>query len=337
MDNLTYKTAGVSIEKGEKFVEVIRKLAKDLPFSNSIGKFCNLYGLDNFGCKDILLATSADGVGTKLKIASMMNRHSTVGIDLVAMNVNDIITSNAQPILFSDYISFSKLDDCILEDIMKGIVDGLKNANCSLSGGETAEMPGMYVEGEYDLAGFCIGIVKKDEVIKENVEEGDVVIGLLSSGLHSNGYSLVRKIIFEKMKMKIDTYIGELSSTIGEELLKPTLIYVKPIMEAKSSNIEMKCIAHITGGGFYDNIPRVLSPNIDIIIKKNDIVIHPIFHLIKEWGNIEEKEMFSVFNMGIGMIVVVKQEDVNKVSNLWKDKCKIIGYATKGKGDVKIV
>ena len=318
---------------------MIRKLAEDLPFSNSIGKFCNLYSLKDFGCKDVFLATSADGVGTKLKIACMMNKHNTVGIDLVAMNVNDIITSGAKPALFLDYISFSRLDDHVLEDIMKGIVNGLKDADCSLSGGETAEMPDMYKDGEYDLSGFCLGVVKKDEIIREDAKEGDTVIGLLSSGLHSNGYSLVRKIVFEKIKMKVDTYIEDLNSTIGEELLKPTTIYVKPILEAKKK-VKIKCVAHITGGGFYGNVPRVLPPDVDMVIEKNDIPTPSIFHLIKEWGKIEEREMFSVFNMGIGMVVVVRKTDADKVMDLWKKMnygCKIIGYIEKGNGSVRMV
>jgi len=337
---LTYKEAGVDIRRGQNFVGVIRKLAEDLPFSSSIGKFCSLYNLGNFGCEDVSLATSADGVGTKLKIACMMGRHNTVGIDLVAMNVNDIITSGAQPVLFSDYISFSRLDDCILEDIMKGIVNGLRDANCSLSGGETAEMPDMYRDGEYDLGGFCIGIARKAEIIREDAEEGDVVVGLFSSGLHSNGYSLIRKIVFEKMKMRVDTYIEDLTFTIGEELLKPTMIYVKPILKAKKNGIKIKCIAHITGGGFYGNIPRILPSNVDMVVKKNDIPTPPIFHLIKEWGSMEEKEMFNVFNMGIGMVVVVRKEDTDKTMDLWRKMnygCKIIGYIEKGSGNVRIV
>ena len=305
---------------------------------SDLGFFGGLFEFKGF--KQPVLVSSVDGVGTKLKLACALARHNTIGMDIVNHCVNDILACGAEPLFFLDYIAMGKLVPEQVGAIAEGLAQACREVGCALIGGETAEMPDMYRDGEYDLGGFCIGIIRKAEIIREDAEEVDVAIGLFSSGLHSNGYSLIRKIVFEKMKMRVDTYIEDLTFTIGEELLKPTMIYVKPILEAKKNGIKIKCIAHITGGGFYGNIPRVLPSNMDMVIKKNDIPTPPIFHLIKEWGNMEEKEMFNVFNMGIGMVVVVRKEDTDKTIDLWtkmKCGCKTIGYIEKGKRDVRIV
>ncbi len=308
---INYKNSGVDIDKGNKFVEFIKRISKDLPkkdFISTIGGFSSLFSLKQFGC-DSIIASTTDGVGTKLKIAFMINKHDSVGIDLVAMNVNDIITTGIMPTFFLDYIAYSDLDDNVLEDIFKGIAQGLKQSNCSIAGGETAQMPSMYNKGEYDLAGFCIGIGKKDDLLKGEVKEGDYLIGIASSGFHSNGYSLIRKALFEIAKYKLDTLIGK--KTLAEILLEPTLIYTSCIQLIKPY---IKAAAHITGGGFIENIPRCLEGfGCEIDTKK--IQTHEEFLLVADIAKLSKEEMYKTFNMGVGFVVVVDENNKDTVLN----------------------
>ena len=252
-----------------------------------------------------MLVSGTDGVGTKLKIAFMTDKHDTVGIDLVAMCVNDILTSGAEPLFFLDYFATGKLKPEKAAEVIKGIAEGCKQAGCSLIGGETAEMPGFYPEGEYDLAGFAVGVVDKDKIINgSDIKEGDVLIGLVSSGLHSNGYSLVRKLFFDIKKMDASAYIPELGTSIGEELLKPTKIYVKAFNSIKDK-IKVKGMAHITGGGISGNLPRIFPEGVSAVINERSWSPPPIFHIIKEMGSVPLDDMRMTFNMGIGYIIAI--------------------------------
>lgn len=320
---VTYKKSGVDIEKGNILVQKIKKIAPE------IGGFSGLFPLPTEASKQNFLAASTDGVGTKLKIAQLVNKHDTVGIDLVAMCANDIITIGAKPLFFLDYFATGKLKVTVAAEVVKGIVAGCRQAQCVLLGGETAEMPGFYKTGEYDLAGFCVGIIEKNKLIKHNkVKPQDVVIGLPSSGVHSNGYSLIRKVFSQKELKKY-----------ASQLLNPTKIYVKDILyvleKTKSKQI-IKGIAHITGGGFIDNIPRILPKNCKAIIEKNAWGVPGIFKIIQEKGKITEHEMFRTFNMGIGMVLVVQPKNVNKILK-YLPQAKVIGTIEKGKRGVKII
>ena len=333
MRKLTYKDAGVDIKKADDFVGAIKPLIAKT--KGEIGGFGGLFRFPKERYKNPVLVSATDGVGTKLKIATLMNRHNTVGVDLVAMNVNDVVTVGAKPLFFLDYISTSKLKLLQLKEIVKGIVKGCQQAGCSLTGGETAEMPGMYKKGEYDLAGFCVGVVEEKEIIDgSKVKAGDEVIGIASSGLHSNGFSLVRKV-FSKNELK----------KYSHQLLRPTRIYVRPILSLlRTTNDEqrttIKAIAHITGGGFYGNIPRVLPKDISVNIDKKSWPIPNIFKFIQKKGEVSDREMFRTFNMGIGMVLIVDPQSVDKVIkklakfnlNSW-----VIGEAIRGKREVKIV
>ncbi|MGC8900186.1 MAG: phosphoribosylformylglycinamidine cyclo-ligase [bacterium] len=328
---MKYSDAGVNIDKGNAFVERIKPLARSTFRSgviSGIGGFAGLFELNTKRYKHPVIVTSTDGVGTKLKIAFMMNTHDTVGIDLVAMNVNDIIVNGAMPEVFLDYIATSKLNVDVATDIVRGIVKGCKQADCTLIGGETAELPGFYSENEYDLAGFVVGVVEKDRIIDgSTVKKGDVLIGISSSGLHSNGYSLARYVLLEKKKMKLNVHIDELGCTLGEELLKPTIIYVRVIKALIGQGL-MKAAAHITGGGIVDNLPRVLPGTYTAVIETNSWFVPPVFRMIKSLGSIEESEMLRTFNNGIGMIVVVDKNRVEKAVNIirtFKQKAYIIG------------
>ncbi|MGC9026049.1 MAG: phosphoribosylformylglycinamidine cyclo-ligase [bacterium] len=328
---MKYSDAGVNIDKGNAFVERIKPLARSTFKSgviSGIGGFAGLFELNTKRYKHPVIVTSTDGVGTKLKIAFMMNTHDTVGIDLVAMNVNDIIVNGAMPEVFLDYIATSKLNVDVATDIVRGIVKGCKQADCTLIGGETAELPGFYSENEYDLAGFVVGVVEKDRIIDgSTVKKGDVLIGISSSGLHSNGYSLARYVLLEKKKMKLNVHIDELGCTLGEELLKPTIIYVRVIKALIGQGL-MKAAAHITGGGIVDNLPRVLPGTYTAVIETNSWFVPPVFRMIKSLGSIEESEMLRTFNNGIGMIVVVDKNRVEKAVNIirtFKQKAYIIG------------
>ena len=329
---LTYRDSGVDIDEGNRAVELIKNKIKGTYDNNVIGdlgNFSGLYSLKDFmSMEEPVLLSSTDGVGTKLKLAQMLNIHNTVGIDLVAMCVNDIICQGAKPLFFLDYIATGKLVPEKIDDIVSGIVEGCKQAECALIGGETAEMPGMYSKEDYDLAGFSVGIADKNKIISgQNVKVGDTLIGIASSGIHSNGYSFIRKIFLEEYKYELDQYIEELEMTLGEALLVPTKIYVKLVMNL-IKKYDLKAIAHITGGGVIENIPRVIPKGLGIDINKNTWEKPAIFKMIEEFNSIDEIELHKSFNMGIGLVIVVdsdKSEEITKFINEGEEKAFIIG------------
>jgi phosphoribosylformylglycinamidine cyclo-ligase len=338
--SITYKKAGVDIDEADKFVKMISPMVKTTfrkEVLTDIGLFAGLFKLDIKKYKEPVLVSGTDGVGTKLKIAFQVDKHDTVGIDLVAMCVNDILTVGAEPLFFLDYFAIGKLDADRASRVIKGIVEGCRQAGCALIGGETAEMPGFYKKNEYDLSGFAVGVVNKNEIINgAEIKEGDAVIGVASSGLHSNGFSLVRKVLFDIGKIKIDQYVSELGCSIAEELLKPTKIYVNAFFALKGK-VKIKGMAHITGGGIPGNLPRIFQKNISAKINKNSWDIPPIFKFIEKIGKIDKKEMYKVFNMGIGYIFIVDKSDVDKtLKTLSKNgyKSYIIGEILKGKKTV---
>ena len=339
---LTYKDAGVDIEAGERLVDRIKAFAKRTFNENvlaGIGGFGAGYLLPE-GYSEPVLVSGTDGVGTKLKVAQMANVHDTVGIDLVAMCVNDILTVGAKPLFFLDYFATGKLSVDVAADVVKGIARGCEIAGCALIGGETAEMPDFYPEGEYDLAGFVVGIVdRKDYITGEGIRPGDVVLGLASSGIHSNGYSLVRKLFFEILGFKVDDYVDELKGKVYEVLLTPTRIYVKSILRLLKE-VKVKGMAHITGGGIPGNLVRVLPKNVDAVVKKGSWEVPAIFRFIQEKGNVPEEEMFRTFNMGVGYAVVVSPEDADRAVSLLKESGEEvyrIGEIREGEGKVVIV
>lgn len=311
-----YAEAGVDIEAGKSFVEAIRPIVSKTFKSNvlsDIGGFAGLFSVHLGNIKNPVLVSSTDGVGTKLKVAFMRDKHDTIGIDLVAMCVNDILVQGATPLFFLDYLSMGKLNHDIAVEIIRGISEGCKEANCALIGGETAEMPGFYAENEYELAGFSVGLVDADKIIDgSEIAIGHQLIGVGSSGLHSNGYSLVRKIIFEGLKISVDDHIEEFGRTVGEELLEPTKIYVK-IVISLLKNFQVFGISHITGGGIIDNLPRILPSNCQALISRSSWTPQPIFHFIRKAGNITDEEMMRTFNNGIGLIIVIAEKDLQDV------------------------
>ncbi|MEH7176748.1 phosphoribosylformylglycinamidine cyclo-ligase [Neobacillus vireti] len=304
-----YKQAGVNIEAGYEAVERMKKHVQRTARAGvlgGLGGFGGMFDLSSLNLKEPVLVSGTDGVGTKLMIAFWMDKHDTIGIDAVAMCVNDIVVQGAEPLFFLDYIACGKADPEKIEAIVKGISDGCEQAGCALIGGETAEMPGLYSESEYDLAGFTVGAVEKSKMITgQNIKPGDVLIGLASSGIHSNGYSLVRKVF---NNWALTEYVDELGCSLGEELLKPTRIYVKPILSALKK-FEIKGMAHITGGGFIENIPRMLPEGLGAAIYDKSWEIPPIFNLITTVGQIEQQDMYNIFNMGIGMVIAVDKEN----------------------------
>ena len=312
----TYAEAGVDIDKGNTFIKKIKGVVAETHRSGvltGIGGFSSLFTLDVTKYVEPVLVSSTDGVGTKLKIAGLCNRHDTIGIDLVAMCVNDIIVSGAEPLFFLDYLSTGKLELDVSVEVVKGIAEGCKQARCSLVGGETAEMPGLYKPGDYDLAGFTVGIVDLDKIIDgSGVSIGNKIIGLTSSGLHSNGFSLVRKICFEKLGLTVDDYVEELGCSIGEELLKPTAIYVDSILDVLQ-NFQVNGIIHNTGGGFVDNIPRVLPEWYGAVVDPFKWKIPPIFPFLEKNGDVPRAEMFHTFNMGIGMMLIVHSSQADSI------------------------
>jgi phosphoribosylformylglycinamidine cyclo-ligase len=312
----SYQQAGVNIDQANLFVERIKPLVKTTArkeVMSSIGGFGGLFHLDLKKNPDPVLVSSTDGVGTKLKIAQMLNRHDTIGIDLVAMCVNDVIVQGAEPLFFLDYLATGKISMETSIAIVTGIVRGCLDAGCALIGGETAEMPGFYKDDEYDLAGFSVGVVNADRMIDgSEIRVGDRIIGIASNGLHSNGYSLVRKIVFEIAGLDIQAHPAGIECTIGEEMLKPTRIYVKPLLNI-IKHFHIKGLVHITGGGFLDNIPRIVPLPCKAIIYRDSWPILPIFSLLKELGNVEEIEMLRVFNMGVGMMMIVSEKDVDEI------------------------
>ncbi|CAK8719027.1 Phosphoribosylformylglycinamidine cyclo-ligase [Candidatus Electrothrix gigas] len=311
-----YSEAGVDIDKGNAFVSRIKNIVSathSRTVLDNIGGFSGLFSIGNANCKDPVLIASTDGVGTKLKIAQLCNRHDTIGIDLVAMCVNDIIVSGAKPLFFLDYFSCSSLDLEEAIDVVKGIAEGCKQAACSLIGGETAEMPGLYQPGDYDLAGFSVGIAERNKIIDgSDVRVGNKIIGLASSGLHSNGFSLVRKIIFEDLGLSVTDTVEELGCTVGEELIKPTKIYVQSVLGV-FNRFTLNSLVHNTGGGFIDNIPRMLPKGCRAVVDKDSWKKPPIFSFLQEKGQIPEAEMYRTFNMGIGMMAVVNEDDVEAI------------------------
>ncbi|MCL6571044.1 MAG: phosphoribosylformylglycinamidine cyclo-ligase [Bacillus sp. (in: Bacteria)] len=329
-----YKQAGVNIEAGYEAVERMKKHVQKTSRAGvigSLGGFGGMFDLSALQLKEPVLVSGTDGVGTKLMIAFMMDRHDTIGIDAVAMCVNDIIVQGAEPLYFLDYIACGKASPEKIEAIIKGIADGCVQAGCALIGGETAEMPGLYSENEYDLAGFTVGACEKSALITgETIKAGDVLIGLASSGIHSNGYSLVRKV-FETWSLT--EYVEVLGSTLGEELLKPTKIYVLPILSALKK-YNLKGMAHITGGGFIENIPRMLPDGLGAVLDEN-WTIPPIFSLISSLGEIEQQEMYTIFNMGIGMVIAVEQDAAKDVVNHFEqcgERAAVIGVVTEKEG-----
>jgi phosphoribosylformylglycinamidine cyclo-ligase len=313
---VTYKDAGVDIDAGNRFVEMIKPLVKSTmrpEVMTDIGGFGGLFSLNTDKYKNPTLVSGTDGVGTKLKLAFMLDKHDTVGIDLVAMCVNDIIVQGAEPLFFLDYFATGKLAPLKAAEVVKGIAEGCKMAGCALIGGETAEMPGMYPEGEYDLAGFTVGVVDRDDLIDgSSIHEGDVLIGLASSGLHSNGYSLARKIIIENLNLPLDQPAKGMSIPLGEALMAPTKIYVKSILNL-IRDYTIKGMAHITGGGLLENIPRVLPKHCKAVLTRGSWDIPPLFDLLRDGGNIDELEMYRTFNNGIGMVLIVKKDDVDDI------------------------
>lgn len=341
-NKLTYKDAGVDTSEGAKAVTLMKEHVQKTFTKNvlcGLGGFGGLFELDLEGYKKPVLVSGTDGVGTKLKIAFLTDKHDTVGQDCVAMCVNDILCQGAKPLFFLDYVATGKLKSEKVADIVKGISDGCVQAECSLVGGETAEMPGFYSDGEYDMAGFSVGIVDKEKIIDgSKIKEGDVLIGLPSSGIHSNGYSLVRKLFFDTLGYDVDRYIEELGSTLGEELIKPTKIYVKPCMEVIKKH-EVKGMVHMTGGGFYENIPRIIPKGLGVEIHLGSFEVLPIFNLMQRLGNIETEEMFSTFNMGIGMIMVVSREEAKEVMKSLDhlgEKAYLIGKVVSSEHEVKL-
>ena len=316
MKRSSYKDAGVDVEKGDAFVQAIKPMVESTfrpEVLTKIGGFAGCVTLNLERYKKPILVSSTDGVGTKLKIAFLMDRHDTVGIDLVAMCVNDIVVSGAKPLFLLDYFATSTLDTEKTTKVVSGIVKGCIEAECSLIGGETAEMPGFYKEGEYDLAGFAVGIVENSQLIDgSSVTVGDNLIGIASSGLHSNGYSLVRKLLFHQHKMDLEKRVEEIGEILGEELLRPTRIYVKTVLNLMR-DFHIGGIAHITGGGITGNLPRIIPRGCKAIVHRGTWDIPPIFSFLKEKGKISEEEMLRTFNNGVGMILIVRPKEVEDI------------------------
>ncbi|GHV47333.1 phosphoribosylformylglycinamidine cyclo-ligase [Synergistales bacterium] len=342
--NMTYRDAGVDVDAGNIVVEEIKEAVRATYRPEVLGDLGGFGGLfaprfNNF--KEPVLVSGTDGVGTKLKIAFMMNRHDTIGQDVVAMCVNDVLAQGAEPLFFLDYLAVGKLIPSQVKDIVSGVAAACRDCGCSLIGGETAEMAGFYKEGEYDVAGFCVGIAERSKLLpRADIEAGDAIIGLPSSGLHSNGFSLARKICFEHMELDVNGYIGELERALGDELLKPTRLYPNAVLPLLPK-FNIKGVAHITGGGFYDNLPRVLRGDVElgIDIELGSWPIFPIFGLLQRWGNVEPSEMFRTFNMGIGLALVAPPGEADGIISELRSHCEAayrIGSVVKGKRAVRI-
>ncbi len=317
-NKLTYQEAGVDVKEGARAVELMKKHVKETFNDDVIGDLGSFGGLLRLSgqFESPVLVAGTDGVGTKLKIAFMMDKHDTVGQDLVAMCVNDILCQGATPLFFLDYLATGHLEAEKAAALVKGITDGCKLSAMPLLGGETAEMPGFYQAGEYDMAGFAVGVVDESKIITgANINSGDVLIGLSSSGIHSNGYSLVRKLFFDKMDLKLDVYIDELGDTLGNVLIEPTKIYVKTVLKVLEK-ATIKGMVHMTGGGFYENIPRIIPKGLGVDITLGSWPILPVFDYMMTQGNIDLEEMFATFNMGIGYILVVSKDDADEVLSL---------------------
>ena len=340
---MDYKTSGVDIEAGYKSVELMKEHVKKTmreEVLGGLGGFSGAFSLAKIKeMEEPVLLSGTDGCGTKVKLAIVMDKHDTIGIDAVAMCVNDIACAGGEPLFFLDYIACGKNYPEKIADIVKGVAEGCLQSDAALIGGETAEHPGLMPEEDYDLAGFAVGVADKKEMITgENLADGDILIGMASSGVHSNGFSLVRKI-FEITKESLDTYYDELGKTLGETLLAPTRIYVKALKSIKNAGVIVKACSHITGGGFYENVPRMLKDGVRAVIEKDSYPVPPIFKLMAEKGNVEEQMMYNTFNMGIGMIVAVDKNDVDKAMEAIKaagDTPYVIGRIEAGEKGVTL-
>lgn len=336
-----YKNAGVDIAAGNEAVERMKSHVKRTfrpEVMTDLGGFGALFGLDKNKYEEPVLVSGTDGVGTKLKIAFAMDKHDTIGVDAVAMCVNDIVVQGAEPLFFLDYLACDKVIPQKIEDIVSGIANGCAESGCALIGGETAEMPGMYAEGEYDIAGFTVGVVDKSKIVNgSTIAAGDVVIGLAASGVHSNGFSLVRKTLLEDHGYSLQDTVPELNNEVlGDVLLTPTKLYVKPVLSLLEQ-VNVKGMAHITGGGFIENIPRVLPENVNVNIEYGSWPILPIFSLLQQKGNVSNKDMFTTFNMGIGLIIVVAEQDVKQALSALGEAGEtpyVIGKVTEGTREV---
>jgi phosphoribosylformylglycinamidine cyclo-ligase len=336
-DKLTYASAGVNIENANKAVEKIKGHVKETYNANVLGGLGSFGGLFELGTgyKNPVLVSGTDGVGTKLKVAFMCDQHDTVGIDLVAMCVNDIICQGAKPLFFLDYVATGVISPDKIEGIVSGIAKGCIEAGTPLLGGETAEMPDFYEKDEYDLAGFTVGIVDKEDIITgENIKEEHILVGLPSSGIHSNGYSLVRKLFFDKLKMDVNDPVEAFGQSLGEELIKPTKIYVNDFLKVKNE-VAIKGMVHVTGGGFYENIPRILPKGLSASIDLKTWQPPAIFKYMQEKGNIDQREMFTTFNMGIGLIFVIEASDYDTFKSKLPEAIQI-GKVVKGDFGVKL-
>ena len=340
---MDYKTAGVDIEAGYKSVELMKEYVKGTmrpEVLGGLGGFSGAFSMKAIkDMEDPVLLSGTDGCGTKVKLAIVMDKHDTIGIDAVAMCVNDVVCAGGEPLFFLDYIACGKNYPEKIATIVKGVAEGCKMSEAALIGGETAEHPGLMPEEDYDLAGFAVGVVdRKDLITGENIKDGDVLIGIASSGVHSNGFSLVRKV-FEITKESLDTYYDELGTTLGEALIAPTKIYVKALKSIKNAGVTIKGCSHITGGGFYENIPRMLPENICAVVKKDSYEVLPIFKLMQKVGGIEETMMYNTFNMGLGMIVAVAKEDVDATMEAIKaagETPYVVGHCEAGEKGVRL-
>lgn len=340
---MDYKNAGVDIEAGYQSVELMKKHVKETMRPEVLGRlggFSGAFSMERFKeMEKPTLVSGTDGVGTKLKLAFLMDQHDTVGIDCVAMCVNDIACAGGEPLFFLDYIACGKNVPEKIATIVKGVAEGCKQSGAALIGGETAEMPGFYPEQEYDLAGFAVGVVdEKNLITGQSLQDGDILIGMASSGVHSNGFSLVRKV-FEMTRESLDTYYEELGKTLGEALIEPTKIYVKALRAIQDAGITIKACSHITGGGFYENIPRMLPENLRAVVKKDSYEVPAIFQLLQKTGGIAQEMMYNTYNMGIGMVLAVAKEDVEKTVEAIRSAGETpyqIGYVEAGEKGVTI-
>ena len=341
---MDYKSAGVDIEAGYKAVELMKQHVKATmrpEVLGGLGGFSGAFSLSKIkNMQEPILLSGTDGVGTKLKLAFLTDKHDSIGIDCVAMCVNDVACAGGEPLFFLDYIACGKNDPEKIATIVKGVADGCIQSGAALIGGETAEMPGFYPVDEYDLAGFCVGVADKCDLIDgKDLKAGDVLIGITSSGVHSNGFSLVRKV-FDMTKEALDTYYDELGKTLGEALLAPTKIYVKALKAVRDENIKIKACSHITGGGFYENIPRMLIEDTKAVVRKDSYEIPAIFKLLAKTGDIKEEMMYNTFNMGLGMVIAVDKSDVSKTLEALKslgESAYEIGYIEKGTKGIELI
>ncbi len=339
----SYAAAGVDVTAGYEAVKRIKPMVEStyIPgVMGTLGGFGGMFAPDLSGMKKPVFVSGTDGVGTKLKIAFLLDKHDTVGIDCVAMCVNDIVCGGASPLFFLDYIACGKNDPARIADIVSGITEGCRQAGCALVGGETAEMPGFYPVDEYDLAGFSVGLVDEEKIIDgSTMEEGDILIGLASNGVHSNGFSLVRKVLGVNKEV-LGTYSSELGCTIGEELIKPTRIYVKAVKTLLDGNIHIRAISHITGGGLYENVPRMMKAGLTARIQISSVPVPPIFSLIAREGGIPQRDMYNTFNMGVGMIIAIPKEQVGAAVELLTlngERAYVIGTVVKGDDGVELL